>query len=390
MGSRRFVSIDMMRCLAIVGMVLCHFVLFWSVKDRSPLAYFFGGHILGDWPAAFFLVIVGVSLAVSLTRREDKGEDMRQNRIRGVKRGLFVFAIGLLLSVCTSGLAAIFTWNILTLIGTAIILIEILREVKPSLIVLLCTAVILVTPPLQKAVGYIEYWGGAMSPDAVMSTFVPNLLYNNAGYYTPGFGMDAVTGFFVTGFFPVFPWIIFPLAGFLAGKVLFTSRMPVSPAWKFPQSLGILCIILGLLLGYAGSLHPSSDITGTIAAPFSFYPETTPMLLVQFGLACCVIWLFRQWFDGERQPAFWERTAERISRYSLSLYIIHLLILEVPMEILYWMDPESVPFMATISPVTALVLGVLFLIGFTILSGYWDRMKGRYSFEWIMAKVIGD
>lgn len=139
-----------------------------------------------------------------------------------------------------------------------------------------------------------------------------------------------------------------------------------------------------------GSLRPEPVVTGAIIAPFSFYPETTAMLLLQLGLSLCVLELLRNVFDREHVPAPWEQIAVRLSRYSLSLYIIHLIILEVPLNIQEFLYPGTTPFMATWSPLTGLALGILFLAMFTLVAGWWDRIQGRFSFEWIMAKVIGD
>ncbi len=390
MSSRRFISIDMMRALAIAGMVLCHFVITWSLPGQNPVVYFFGNHLLGDWPASFFTFLVGVSLAISIARREDKGEDKKENRLRGIKRGLFVFFVGLLLAICISGPASVFDWDILTLIGTALILLQLIRDVRPGWIASGCVVIVLVTPYLQQAAGFLTRWGGGITADPVIGSVMPNILFDPVSCYAPGFGMDAVIGFLVGGYFPVFPWIIFPLLGFITGKILFTNRLPLNPAWRFPLVPGIFCTLLGLAVGYLGSLSPQPAVTGAIIAPFSFYPATVAMILLQFGLCLCVLELLRALFDHEHTLAPWERIPERLSRYSLSLYIIHLLILEVPLEIQEFLYPGSTSFMEAWSPLFALTLGILFLAGFTIVTGWWDRIKGRYSFEWIMVKVIGD
>lgn len=249
MSSRRFISIDMMRALAIAGMVLCHFVITWSAPEIDQPLFFFGNHVLGDWPAAFFTFLVGVSLAISIARREDKGEDKKENRLRGIKRGLFVFAVGLLLALCISGPESIFSWDVLTLIGTALILLQLIRDVRPAWIASGCVGIVLITPYLQQAAGYLNYWGGAIQQDMVTGSLVPNILFDTVAYYSQGFGMDAVNGFLFTGYFPVFPWIIFPLIGFLTGKILFTDRLPISPVWKFPALPGTVCIGTGLVTG---------------------------------------------------------------------------------------------------------------------------------------------
>ncbi|GAB6284554.1 MAG: hypothetical protein STSR0009_07540 [Methanoregula sp.] len=115
------------------------------------------------------MFLVGVSLAISIARREEKGEDTALTRLRGVKRGLFIFGVGLLLAVCILGPESIFMWDILPLIGVSLILIQYIKDIKPIWITSGCVGVILITLFLRNVCNYLTYWGGAVYPDPIIT-----------------------------------------------------------------------------------------------------------------------------------------------------------------------------------------------------------------------------
>ena len=71
---RRLDSIDIARAIAIFLMVMCHFTIYITRPEGVfPNIYFFGDHILGDFPAAMFLFLVGVSLCLSINKSRQNG-----------------------------------------------------------------------------------------------------------------------------------------------------------------------------------------------------------------------------------------------------------------------------------------------------------------------------
>lgn len=93
----RFDSIDLLRGTAILGMILCHFVLFTTPEDGSYRAIqFFAGNILGFWPAPLFTLLAGMSLGISLDRQRAAGRTFLQIGRRTLLRAFVVFTIGVL------------------------------------------------------------------------------------------------------------------------------------------------------------------------------------------------------------------------------------------------------------------------------------------------------
>lgn len=387
MSAARFLSIDMMRALAIVGMVTCHFVIFWSDESRNPLVFFIGNHVLGDWPAPFFTFLVGVSQAVSNARHERKGTPPREITLQSVKRGLWIIGIGCLLNLFIAGPGDVFSWDVLALIGSALILIPLAKHLSTGAVFSLCLGILLISPVLREVSQYSLDWGGLPQPVTVLTALLPNSLFDPIQDYIPGFGWHAVKGYLVNAYFPLFPWIVFPLLGYSVGKAWYTEQPDTSLLGRHPVRIGAICISLGLLIGYGGSLREGIDPDTSLIAPFSFYPATSALVLTLFGLAVWVLVLFRRWFDRENPPA-WSETGQRLSRYSLSLYLIHLLLINVPLELHAALDPSS-PRLNNLSPAFSLMLGIGFLVLFTRATVHWDRIGGKYSFEWLLAKATG-
>ena len=71
---QRIISIDVLRGFSLTGMVICHFMLeYGDAHAPESLLYFIMDHALGDFGAAWFLLLVGVSQVVF--RRPEKGNN---------------------------------------------------------------------------------------------------------------------------------------------------------------------------------------------------------------------------------------------------------------------------------------------------------------------------
>ncbi len=188
----RLVFLDLARGLAIVFMVLQHAVLLFATGQGEGLVLGKIVLLLGGAPAApVFLFIMGIFLG-----RPDRKIG------RGVRRGLKLIALGYLLNLLRSTLPSLFTgpeiasatvpasplasfWavDILQMAGLSFVLLTLLRRYLPFRWVwaILAAAVAFVSPLLW-------HWGGP------------------SGVYALWGNRDDV-------FFPLFPWVAYPLAG---------------------------------------------------------------------------------------------------------------------------------------------------------------------------------
>jgi hypothetical protein len=77
----------------------------------------------------------------------------------------------------------------------------------------------------------------------------------------------------------------------------------------------------------------------------------------------------------------------QISKYSLTIYISHFALFFIPLRIVksatgtyYLQDLVSTP--------TAFALAVFLLILYYPLLKLWDKAGGKYSFEWLLARLL--
>ena len=94
----RMLSLDVFRGLTIAGMILVNNPGTWGAI-YDPLEHAaWHGWTPTDFVFPFFLFIVGVSIALALSRRADAGGSRRGLYVKIARRALIIFALGLFLS----------------------------------------------------------------------------------------------------------------------------------------------------------------------------------------------------------------------------------------------------------------------------------------------------
>ena len=183
------------------------------------------------WPlaGALFALLLGLSFSLWTRKEESLGRSDGQITKIAVRRGIFLFVLGIALNFLVWLPEGTFNWDILTLLGASLAVLALARKLPPALLVTLCLMVLLFSPPLRTVGDYGAYW--------------------EEGYYSYDFTLrDVVCGFFFNGYFPLLPWIIFPLAGHVIGETAFGRRSPrmpgISPAkagWRQRASASWRC-----------------------------------------------------------------------------------------------------------------------------------------------------
>jgi uncharacterized membrane protein len=219
MAMQRVDSVDVLRALALIGMVICHYPIFLSSGEgRDAMLYFFSNHLLGgDFGASWFVFLVGLSQVISAKKRDT--EQDKKNTSRVVIRGLAIFVIGLLFLLIIQGYEELWDWDILTFIGAMTIILLLCRKAPSWGLLLACSIVLFMTPWLRSFIDLAPYYGGKFESVRWISDIIPNFIFDPAKDYEGGKTvLDNVLGFFLIGQFPLLPWIIFPLIGFVVGR----------------------------------------------------------------------------------------------------------------------------------------------------------------------------
>jgi len=193
---KRFWEIDFLRGLAIIMMILYH-----SLYD---LAYF-GGYNLGSHPdflayfaraiATIFILLVGVSLTLSLSRTEKIQKSGRKLYLKYLKRGVKIFSWGLIITLITwiSLREGFVLFGILHLIGISIILAY----------------------PFLK----LCYWNLLLGIVFIsLGIYLKNLTFDFHWLVWLGLMPDR---FYTVDYFPIFPWFGVILIGVFFGNMLY-------------------------------------------------------------------------------------------------------------------------------------------------------------------------
>ena len=321
---------------------------------------------------------LGASYWLWLRKQEALGRSDGDITVMTLRRGVFLFALGLAFNFCIWLPDETFNWDILTLLGTGFLVLAFARHLPPASLVVACVVVALVSPVLRlPALGdYAAYW--------------------KAGDYEYDFTFrDIAYGFLANGYFPVFPWILYPVVGYLAGDLLFRpgrARL-VWAAW-----IGVV------LLGLAGTA------LADLPAPLAAFPRFTPLLtrlhdtavaefppslgylLGTLGLLFVALAVLRRQADT-RDVAKADgpvlRFLRRYSTFSLSVYVVHHMVILWPLWLVgVWTEHSNPTFFyrrAMAAP-AAFGLAVAFIVACTFLLIVLEPYR-RFSLESLMRRV---
>ncbi len=356
----RYPSVDILRSIAIVVMVLVHFA-----ENLSGVALPFSG--LG---APLFAILSGISYRLWVNgqeRREVSDELISKVSIR---RGLFVFAVGFAFNIFVWLPEDMFNWDVLTFIGFAILILNQVRHLPVTLVILIASLVFLMTPFLQAMADYPSYWTNH---------------YFEVDLTLP----DVIIGFLVTGYFPIFPWLTYSLVGYSTAVLLFPHHLS-SPEEDRPPSifplLGIgatLLIVANITLQLRSYLPEL--ISKNLLVGWTMFPASLEYITATIAMALLLLGLLHHFID--RNPALNKESRlfhlfKVFSRNAFTIYLLHHMVHLWPLWIygystgnettFYWRNAMSMNY--------SMPLAVLFLVLCYLILSRIDPDK-RYGVE---------
>ncbi len=252
-----------------------------------------------------------------------------------------------------------------------------------------CLAIVLLTPWLRTGIDFAPLWGGKFIPVPVISEYLPGILYDPASDYKVVWNfIDIFNGFFVAAYFPIFPWLAYPMLGLVIGRRIVEKR--INQDLPFYLIIGSLLFVLGLVIAYASLFRPASSAIYDYIAPLSFYPDSMTMICVQTGIALIVFSLVYANYDVRSRKAdqgrTWLTLCRRMSRSSLTVYFFHYLLITWPLWAIYFFTGKFL-IEGALETIPALLLGFVGVILFQYVLIIWDRHSNRYSLEWLMGSI---
>lgn len=268
----------------------------------------------------------------------------------------------------------VFNWDILTLIGASLLFLFPLRRLTPYWLLSLSVMLILFSPVIRVWSEYHQYW-------------------DRWGEYVNPFNLKGVVlGFLANGYFPFLPWFLFPLVGYAIAKICFAGEKHSVTKYIPLSGLGLLLLAFIGLLGGQYYIGNSVFLNGLLA-DFTFYPASTTFLLAALGIILISFWVLYTFFDSKAiKEGFFLTFCRRYSKYSLTVYIVHHAVHVWPLLIAagYAGKRDHWYYFGEVMPTTySLLLAVLFIVLFYLVILAWDKRAGKYSFEWLLARLIG-
>lgn len=384
----RVLSVDVMRGFALICMVMVHFMVYLGdAASADTWPYFFLNHVLADWGASCFLMMMGMSQVLSARRHV--GPRNRMIFRRTLIRGGFIFLVGIVMLALAWGPGRIWQWDILTLMGFATVMLFFCRFLPSWSILVLVVSLAVCTPLLRVGIDFNAVWGGGFVNVPVISRYLPGILLDPASEYEPAWRAgEIVRGFLFTGEFPVFPWFIFPPLGFVLGRRIVRGRLRQD--LPFLAIIGLLLIALGLGWAYAAMSRPGSSVVVDYIAPLSFYPDSFTMICYQLGVTLVVFSGLYYGYDvrrvEKRRESFPVRAYIRTSRSSLTFYFLHYLLIGWPLAFVYLVTGRYLKF-AFLGAIPALLSGFAAVVLLELLLAVWEKHKSRYSLEWFLGVI---
>lgn len=309
----RQASIDVLRAVAIALMVVVHFaenLAGWFGAGESGFA---GIHRTWWLPTGFgaptFTFLTGVSYRLWLDLQRRRGRSEVAIAKGTIRRGLFLIGLGFAFNVLIWLPEDVFNWDILTLIGCGLLTLEAARRMPDAVVVFAAALIVAVAPALRAVVGYTTYW--------------------TQGYFDYEFTLaDVALGGLVTGYFPIFPWLAYPLTGYaLAPRLMGHGASPpdaVGQAWNWPRCLPAFGLVVAAWLAMLAWPALPPMVTGNATEAWTMFPASTAYVLGTLGGVVLALVGLHRLLDGAR-PRYrglvaW---AAPLSRHSLSIYLLH-------------------------------------------------------------------
>ena len=359
-------SLDLLRAVAIMLMVIVHFV-----ENLSGSYGIDGGPMIGanriwwlptGFAAPIFTFLSGVNYRLWASGQARRGRaDEAISKIT-IRRGLFLFGLGFAFNVLVWLPEDTFNWDILTFTGSGLVALDVVRRMPPDVAVAACGLVLLASPVLRVRADYAAYW--------------------TDGYFSPDFTLgDVLLGYLLNGFFPLLPWIVYPVVGYLAAGRLFPAEIHGRPAkGRGPGGVGLALIAAAAVLLVTEPLLPTGlGRTGTHF--WTMFPASTPYVLGTLGTALAAAAFLRRIVDRPSPPA-WARTIApwtgACSRHALSIYLLHHMVHVWPL----WAaglaaggDDATIYWQRALPVWQSLLLAAVFLVGAALVFRWVDRRR---------------
>ncbi len=349
---RRIIDLDVTRAVALIGVCVMNYHGYLIIRGANPGDGFLA-RTLNPWTgplstrfASTFVVVAGMGISLLTRRGMSSGDPQLISDARWtlVRRGVLLYAFGYFLNWVWPG-------TILFYYGAFFVVGALLFTLRSRWLVAVGAAAALAAAALQ-------WW----VVDRTASGHPPTWFTSgSAGQHTSP--RDLVLDTFVRGTHPLLPWLAFICAGMVLGRML-----PFRPQLRVRLAFGaVLCLALGYGLRETLPWHPVLRSTH----PFDYGLLYTLTSMGAAVLAVCVIGGIAH---TTASSAFTQMLAVT-GRTTLSLYVLHVLVFNLVVDWLGWIEPGGLA--------TSLAFALVFWMLAIVLANLWSFRQPFGPLEWV-------
>lgn len=372
MSTHRLTTIDILKGAAVVCMVYSHFLIYTATEKPYELIslHSFGAVIIGNWVAPAFAILLGINFHLSYQNFIEKGHPLIGRFLYFASRGLVLLSYGLLASAIIWGKKYVLEWDIVPYLGAASILLVFLHWLNSHILLLIALLSFLSGPLFWYKFGGFEFWQGTdLDVDSNRLSLLKSALW--------------------VGYFPIIPWIGFSLLGVIIGRSLTTCDQALRNFLPLAL-LGMAFTVIGAVFSYKSSFF-QYPISLWISDLIEYPNANLSFTLFYGGIITLLIVIIRVWQPLKKN----DRTLNFLSvqsKYSLTQYILHFIMLIWPMRMLGFIHHRNEDHY--ISNIESGYLFVFIATFYLILSHWvfirWERRnKGYGSIEW-QVKILAN
>lgn len=344
----RWLSIDALRGVAVLFMILQH-VTYWFCNTAKGKDVILVTGALGGLAAPIFVTLSGLGATFLAHRRENCDKTL-------VLRGAIIVAYGYLLNFLTPHWFDMASWYVLHMIGLALMTTPLLRRIRTPMLLVLFVVVLVSTILIQTGLN------------------TPFRLFNEdmASPSKPG---GLLRFIIAEGFFPVFPWLAFAIAGMISGRWLLADKG--KKLWWF----GLLLIgamgALSALYYLIPELTRSTSFIRFFRLFPTFYPAMMPITLFLIGIT--IIFINLSITLDKKFPLRSSNFMVCLGRASLTILIVHVSsIREGAFYFRFWHKLDPIP---------GVIAVLLVITAFTVAAMLWRKINYKFGFEWLLRKI---